>query len=51
MAHPGFNAVARRIMQKEHVTMDRAKAMLAAGTRRAGFKARRANPRLNKVRG
>ena len=50
-AHPGFEAVANRIAKKEGVPKKRARAMLAAGTRRAGSKARRANPRLNRVKG
>lgn len=49
--HPGFANVAKSISEKEGVSMGAAKAMLAAGTRRAGPKARKANPRLNRVRG
>lgn len=50
-AHPGFNAEAEKIAMRENVSMHDAKAMLAAGTRRAGAKARAANPRLNRVKG
>lgn len=49
-AHPGFAKVAASISRREGVSMDRAQAMLAAGTRRAGAAARKANPRLNKVK-
>ena len=50
-AHPGFKAVARGIAKKEGVSEDRANAMLAAGTRRAGKAARKKNPHLNRVKG
>lgn len=49
--HPGFEQVAEGIARRQHVSMDRARAMLAAGTRRAGAAARKANPRLNRVKG
>lgn len=49
--HPGFAAVAGSIEKKEGVSKDEADAMLAASTRHAGKKARRANPHLNKVKG
>jgi hypothetical protein len=50
-AHPGFKAVAAGIAKREGVSPARAKAMLAAGTRRAGKAARKKNPRLNRVKG
>ena len=50
-AHPGFDATARKIARKEGVSMERARAILAAGTRRASAGAKRANPRLKRVRG
>ena len=49
--HPGFDAVAQKIAKQRHVPEKRARAMLAAGTRKAGSKARKANPRLNRVKG
>jgi hypothetical protein len=49
-AHPGFNAVAGKIADKEGVSRDRAGAILGAATRRAGPSARKANPRLNRVK-
>ncbi len=50
-AHPGFHAVQQQIANRQGVSMARAGAMLAAGTRRAGASARRANPRLARVKG
>jgi hypothetical protein len=47
--HPGFKAVSGRIASKQGVSKARANAMLAAGTRRAGAKAKRKNPRLKRV--
>jgi len=49
--HPGFQNVAASIAKKQGVSKARASAMLAAGTRKAGKAARKANPRLNKVKG
>lgn len=49
-AHPGFDAEARRIARRRKVSLKRARAILAAGTRRASPAARRRNPRLNRVR-
>ena len=50
-SHPGFKAVQAKIASKEGVSSKRAGAILAAGTRRAGAAARKANPRLNRVKG
>lgn len=47
----GFKANARKIANKEGVSIDRADAILAAGTRKASAKAKRKNPRLKKVKG
>lgn len=49
--HPGFKAVQAKIAAKQGVSQAEAGAMLAAGTRRAGAKARKKNPSLNKVKG
>ena len=49
--HPGFKAVAKSIEAKEGVSKERADAILAASSRGASAKAKRANPRLNKVSG
>ncbi len=48
-AHPGFDAVAQRIADKEGVSLDRAKAILAAGSRGASAAAKKNNPRLKRV--
>jgi hypothetical protein len=50
-AHPGFQNVAEGIAKKQGVSKERASAMLAAGTRRASAKAKKANPRLHRVKG
>ena len=49
--HPGFKAVASKIAKKQGVSKERASAILAASTRRASKKAKRANPRLKRVKG
>ena len=49
--HPGFGAVQAKIEKSEGVSKERAGAMLAASTRKAGAAARKKNPRLNKVKG
>lgn len=50
-SHPGFAKVAAKIARKEHLPMARAKAILAASTRRDSGMAHKMNPRLNRVRG
>jgi len=49
-AHPGFKAVARKI-QGEGYSKKAAGAILAASTRGASAKAKKANPRLKRVKG
>jgi len=49
--HPGFKAVQKSIARKEGVSMKTAGAILAASTRRASPAAKRANPRLKRVKG
>lgn len=49
--HPGFQAVQASIAKKQGVSKERAGAMLAAGTRKASAKAKKANPRLKRVKG
>ena len=49
--HPGFKSVQSSIAKKEGVSMERAGAMLAASTRRASPGAKKANPRLKRVKG
>lgn len=48
--HPGFEAVEEKIEKQQGVGEKRAGAILAASTRRAGSAARKANPRLNRVK-
>ncbi len=48
--HPGFKKVAAGIAKKEGVSKDRAGAILAAASRVASKKAKKANPRLKRVR-
>lgn len=50
-AHPGFKAVQSKIAKSQGVSKERAGAMLASKTREAGKAAKKANPRLKKVRG
>ena len=50
-AHPGFKAVQASIAKKQGVSKKAAGAILAASTRKASAAAKRANPRLKKVKG
>ncbi len=50
-AHPGFEAVARKMARKQQIPLDRARAELAASTRRASPGAKAKNPRLKRVKG
>lgn len=49
--HPGFKAIQQKIAKREGVSMDRAGAILAAASRRASPAAKKANPRLKRVKG
>jgi hypothetical protein len=49
--HPGFKNVAASMAKKQGISKERASAELAASTRGASAKAKRANPRLNRVKG
>lgn len=49
--HPGFKAVAAKIAASEGISKDRAGAILAASSRRASVAAKKANPRLKRVKG
>lgn len=48
--HPGFSAVQSSIAKKSGVPKKAAGAILAASTRNASAKAKKANPRLKKVK-
>lgn len=49
--HPGFKAAAASIARREGVSRERAGAILASATRASSPAAKKANPRLNRVRG
>lgn len=49
--HPGFKAVQSKIAKEEGVSKDRAGAILASASRGASSKAKKANPKLAKVKG
>lgn len=48
--NPGFKAVASKIAKKEGLPIGRANAILASASRKASPAARKANPRLNRVK-
>jgi len=50
-AHPGFEAEAAKIAKEKGVSMESARKILASSTRNASPAAKRANPRLNRVKG
>lgn len=50
-SHPGFKAVARSVARKQGVSAQRARAIVAAGARKASASAKRKNPRLRRVKG
>lgn len=49
--HPGFKKVAQMIASKSGVPMKNAGAILASRTRNASKAAKKANPRLKRVKG
>ena len=49
--HPGFKSVQAKIAKRQGISSDRAGAILAASTRRASPAAKKANPRLKRVKG
>ena len=49
--HPGFKNAAEEIAHREGISIERARAILAAGARGASAAAHKRNPRLNRVRG
>lgn len=51
MAHPGFGKVQATIARKQGVSADRAGAILASSSRKASPAAKKANPRLKRVKG
>jgi hypothetical protein len=51
MKHPGFKAAQASIAKKEGVSKTSAGAILASATRKASPAAKKANPRLKRVKG
>jgi len=49
-AHPGFAKVQSQIAKRDGISKDRAGAILAASSRNASAKAKKANPNLRKVK-
>lgn len=49
--HPGFKKVASSIARKEGISKEAASAILASQSRKASANAKRANPRLKRVKG
>ena len=49
--HPGFKAVQKEIASKKGISEKRAGAILASAGRKASPAAKRANPRLNRIKG
>jgi len=49
--HPGFKAVQASIAKKQGISKQAAGAILASATRKASPAAKKANPRLKKVKG
>jgi hypothetical protein len=49
--HPGFGPVAAEISRNMGVPIERGRAILASKTRAASARAKRANPRLKRVKG
>jgi hypothetical protein len=50
-AHPGFKKVAAKVAKKEGLSSEAAAAIVASSSRNASAKAKKANPKLRKVRG
>ena len=50
-AHPGFKAVQSSIARREGISKDRAGAILASSSRHASPAAKKANPKLRRVKG
>jgi hypothetical protein len=48
--HPGFKAAQASIAKKEGISSDRAGAILASAARKASPAAKKANPRLKRVK-
>lgn len=49
--NPGFHTVQAHIARNQGISMERAGAILASAGRNASKKAKKANPRLGKIKG
>ena len=49
-SHPGFKSVQNSIAKKEGISKEKAGAILAASSRNSSAKAKKSNPRLNRVK-
>lgn len=49
--HPGFKGAQKQIAKKQGVSQETAGKFLAAGARKASPAAKKANPRIKKVKG
>lgn len=49
-SHPGFAAVQNKIAKQKGISKERAGAILASATRKASPAAKKANPRLKRVK-
>lgn len=49
--HVGFKNAAKEIADRQGISLDRAKAILASGARNSSAQAKARNPRLKRVRG
>ena len=49
--HVGFEGAAKSVSAKSGLPMDRARAVIAAGARKASPEAKKENPRLKRVKG
>jgi hypothetical protein len=49
--HSGFKSVQKKVARKQGVSMDAAGAILASSARNASAPAKKANPRLKRVKG
>jgi hypothetical protein len=49
--HPGFKSVQKKIARKQGISMDAAGSILASAARNASASAKKANPRLKRVKG
>lgn len=50
-AHPGFKSIQSKISKQQGISKKAAGAILASSTRKASASAKKANPKLKKVKG